>query len=170
VTLADWRALLAAMTAGEAGGPDAEVPLLTIASARIRTVHRQMVKAGSAIHDDTPAEALHDLRKKGKELRYLLEFFAPLYPAAVIKPLVSSLKALQDTLGRFQDREVQAELVASLAPDVHRMDDATSALMAMGLLVEGLHEQQRAARDEFATRFAAFAAPEQRAIVKETFA
>ena len=31
---------------------------------------------GRAIDDDSPHEALHDLRKKGKELRYLLEFFA----------------------------------------------------------------------------------------------
>ena len=63
---------------------------------------------GAAIDDASPPEALHDLRKKGKELRYLLEFFAGLYPAEVVKPMVKTLKALQDTLGRFQDREVQA--------------------------------------------------------------
>ena len=61
---------------------------------------------GRRIGDDSPAEALHDLRKKGKELRYLLEFFASLYAADVVKPMVSTLKGLQDVLGRFQDREV----------------------------------------------------------------
>ena len=55
-----------------------------------------MVKMGTAIDDDTPAEDLHELRKVGKELRYLLEFFASLYPAEVVKPLVKSLKGLQD--------------------------------------------------------------------------
>ena len=39
-----------------------------------------MVKMGTAIDDDSPAEDLHELRKVGKELRYLLEFFASLYP------------------------------------------------------------------------------------------
>ena len=36
----------------------------------------------------SPPEALHDLRKSGKELRYLLEFFAALYPPEVVKPMV----------------------------------------------------------------------------------
>ena len=70
-----------------------------------------MVRDGSAIDDDSPAEDLHDLRKKGKELRYLLEFFAALFPADTVKPMVKTLKALQDTLGRFQDREVQAHVL-----------------------------------------------------------
>ena len=68
-----------------------------------------MVKMGTAIDDDSPAEDLHELRKVGKELRYLLEFFASLYPAEVVKPFVKTLKGLQDQLGRFQDREVQAD-------------------------------------------------------------
>ena len=73
-----------------------------------RAVYRRMVKMGRAIDDDSPAEDLHELRKVGKELRYLLEFFASLYPADIVKPLIKTLKGLQDMLGRFQDREVQA--------------------------------------------------------------
>ncbi len=30
---------------------------------------------GGAIDESSPAEAYHELRKKGKELRYLLELF-----------------------------------------------------------------------------------------------
>ena len=52
------------------------------------SVYKQMVKMGSSIDDDSPAEDLHELRKVGKELRYLLEFFASLYPADVVKPFV----------------------------------------------------------------------------------
>ena len=58
-------------------------------------------RRASAIDDASPAERLHDLRKTGKELRYLLEFFAALFPDEVVKPMVRTLKALQDTLGRF---------------------------------------------------------------------
>ena len=53
----------------------------SLASHRITRVYRKMVRMGSAIDDDSPAEDLHELRKVGKELRYLLEFFASLYPA-----------------------------------------------------------------------------------------
>ena len=42
--------------------------------------------------------------------------------------------------------------------------------MAMGVLVERFMQEEIAARAEFADRFAAFAAKEQRDIVKETFA
>ena len=73
---------------------------------------------GTAIDDDSPAEDLHELRKVGKELRYLLEFFASLYPPEVGKPFVKTLKGLQDQLGRFQDHEVQANKLRELAPDV----------------------------------------------------
>ena len=45
----------------------------------------------------------------GKELRYLLELFGGLWPSGVVKPMVRSLKGLQDVLGTHQDREVQSD-------------------------------------------------------------
>ena len=55
-----------------------------------------MVRDGGRIDDGSPAEDLHELRKRGKELRYLLELFGSPFPKAVVKPLVSTLKDLQD--------------------------------------------------------------------------
>jgi CHAD domain-containing protein len=129
-----------------------------------------MVKMGRAIDDDSPAEALHELRKKGKELRYLLEFFASLYPAAVVKPMVATLKRLQDVLGRFQDREVQANLLRALGDEVAVQVGGAAALMAMGVLVQRLGREQAQARAEFAASFAEFSAKEQRGVVAKTFA
>jgi CHAD domain-containing protein len=140
-----------------------------VAGARIARVYRQMVKAGGAVDDASPAETLHDLRMQGKELRYLLEFFGGLYSPTVVRPMVRTLKSLQDTLGRFQDREVQADLIRSLGDEIRMLDGGAASLMAMGQLVERLGEQQAAARTEFAERFAAFAARDQRALVRETF-
>ena len=123
-----------------------------------------------AIDDDSPAEDYHELRKKGKELRYLLELFgAPLYPAEVVKPMIKTLKVLQDVLGRHQDREVQVATLRSLRDEVASAPGGAPALMAMGVLVERLGEDERAARGEFADTFAEFAAKAQRALVKETF-
>ena len=168
--LAEWAGFVAGLeNAVETDRPDAARPIAEVAGGRISRVYRQMVKAGRAIDDSSPPEALHELRKKSKELRYLLEFFSGLYPGKVVKPMVRTLKALQDTLGRFQDREVQAELIRSLGDEVRALDDGAAALMAMGQLVERLQEQQAAARAEFAVRFAAFASPRQRALVRETF-
>jgi CHAD domain-containing protein len=125
-----------------------------------------MIKDGSKIDDGSPHAALHDLRKVGKELRYLLEFFASLYPTEVVKPFVKALKGLQDQLGRFQDREVQANALRELAP---ALQDSPHTVMAMGVLVERFMQEELAARAEFAERFEAFASAEQRALVKEHF-
>jgi CHAD domain-containing protein len=168
--LHNWTDFLDALVAmPEEGRPDAARPVAEVAGERIATVYRRMVKMGGAIGDDSPHEALHDLRKKGKELRYLLEFFASLYPADVVKPMVSTLKTLQDVLGRFQDREVQADVLRALGDDIAAMEGGAAALMAMGVLVERLGEQQEHARAEFAASFEQFAAKPQRRIVKATF-
>ena len=86
--------------------------------------------------------------------------------------MVTTLKALQDTLGRFQDREVQAPMLRSLGDEVARARrTAPAALMAMGVLVERLEREQarRARRVRRALR--RLRAPSrQRALVRKTFA
>jgi CHAD domain-containing protein len=169
--LAGWKAFLDGLVElPEDDRPDAARPIGSVAGARIRAVYRRMVRMGRAIDDSSPPEALHELRKKGKELRYLLELFgAPLYPSDVVKPMIKTLKSLQDVLGRHQDREVQISMLRSLTSEVSALPGGDAALMAMGLLVERLGEDERAARAEFASRFAEFASKSQRKLVKKTF-
>jgi CHAD domain-containing protein len=169
--LVDWSQFVERFPAAPgADRPLGTRPIVAVAGGRIRAVYRRMLKMGDTIDEASPPESLHDLRKKGKELRYLLELFASLYTPEVIKPAVRRLKALQDTLGRFQDREVQAGLLRSLREEVAALDDGAAALMAMGLLVDRLEREQAGARAEFGERFAAFAAKRQRALFEETFA
>jgi CHAD domain-containing protein len=170
--LSAWRSFLDGLAeCPEDGRPDAALPIGTVAGGRIRKVYAQMVRMGRAIDAASPAEDYHELRKKGKELRYLLELFgAPLYPAEVVKPMIKALKGLQDVLGRHQDREVQVALLRSLAPEVGQADRGEAALLAVGALIGRLADDEQAARSEFAGTFAEFAAKAQRRLVKETFA
>jgi CHAD domain-containing protein len=166
--LADWKRLLDRLEdLPEDERPDAARPIREIAARRVATVSRQMVRSGERIDEQSPPVALHDLRKKGKELRYLLEFFAPLFPEQTVQPMVRTLKALQDSLGRFQDREIQAATLRSFGEQIASQEDGPAALMAMGMLVERLERQQADARAEFAQRFAPFAAERRRS--KEAF-
>jgi CHAD domain-containing protein len=169
--LRDWGQFLAGIeSGGVSGGPDAARPIRDLAGARIATVYRRMVKMGRAIDADSPPDAYHELRKKGKELRYLLELFgAPLYPADVVKPMTKVLKSFQDVLGRHQDREVQATMLRSFSDAVAAQPNGAEGLMAMGRLIERLEEQEAAARDEFAVRFAEFSSGAQRKLVRDTF-
>jgi CHAD domain-containing protein len=170
--LAEWSAFLEELVGRDvAERHDATRPVVEVAGERIARVYRRMVKMGRAIDRVSPAADYHELRKKGKELRYLLELFgAPLYPPDVVKPMIKTLKALQDVLGRHQDREVQVATLHALRDEVATLPGGPGALMAMGVLVERLGEDEQAARLQFADSFRAFAAKPQRRLVKETFA
>jgi CHAD domain-containing protein len=149
--------------------PDAQTPIEAVAGRRIRRLYRRMLQQGNAIGETSPAEALHELRKQGKELRYMLELFGGLYPAEVVKPLIRSLKELQDLLGRHHDRSVQVTMLRSLLDEVAARPDGVGALVAIGALSQRLLDDERAARDAFAERFAGFAVRDQRQAVKEAF-
>lgn len=168
--LDDWKAFLEELvTMPEDDRPDAAAPIAAVAGARIRATYRRMVKAGSAIDDTSPPAELHAIRKRGKELRYLLELFGSLYEPGVVHPMVRALKALQDTLGRHQDAEVQGHMLDELRDAVATHEGGAQALMAMGRLDAHLADEQRAARGAFAADFAAFAAPKRQARVRRTF-
>jgi CHAD domain-containing protein len=168
---AQWSSFLGGLEAAQVQDrPDATRPIGEISGDRISKVYERMVKMGDAIDASSPPEDYHELRKKGKELRYLLELFgAPLYPSEIVKPMVKSLKALQDALGRHQDREVQVATLRSLRDQVSALPGGAAALMAMGVLVARLGEDERAARAEFAQHFAEFASEARRGLVKGTF-
>jgi CHAD domain-containing protein len=169
--LRGWGQFLVGIeSGGVSGGPDAERSIGELAGARIAKVYGRMVKMGQAIDADSPPDAYHEIRKQGKELRYLLELFgAPLYPADVVKPMTKVLKSFQDVLGRHQDREVQATMLRSFSDAVAAQPNGAEGLMAMGRLIERLEEQEAAARAEFAGRFAEFSSRGQRKLVKDTF-
>jgi CHAD domain-containing protein len=150
--------------------PDATRPIGAVVGTRIQKVYRRIVKLGSRIGAQSPPEDYHQLRKQGKELRYLLELFATrTHPDEVVKPMIKALKSLQDVLGRHQDREVQVTTLRSLRDDVAVLSDGPAALMAMGALVLALREDERDARQRFDSRFDAFASKSQRRLVRDAF-
>jgi CHAD domain-containing protein len=168
--LAGWSAFVAELGSrpggdGAAGGRS----LGEVVGRRIRAVYRQMRRAGREIDDRAPADRLHDLRKQGKELRYLLEIFAGLYPAEAVRPTVKALKALQETLGRFQDREVQATMLRALGTELAAAEGGPAALIALGAVLERVEAESVAARAEFGERFAVYASPAMRTLVREAF-
>lgn len=156
--LKDWRAYLDGPA--DAGGEPAPLAARTIgevAGAQLWRTYRQVLKAGRAIGDDSPATDLHALRKRCKKLRYLLEFFASLYPRRHVKPLIKQLKRLLDNLGEFQDLEVQAHELRAFGEDLQgRGGERLPVVLAIGSLIGNLLARQAVARSAFAARFAAF--------------
>jgi CHAD domain-containing protein len=129
-----------------------------LAVERTQVAFAKVAKRGAAITPDSPAESLHDLRKRCKELRYALEFFAPLHEPGGYAKVVGDLKRLQDCLGEFQDTEVQIGEIRALAAAMLAAHEAPAVtLLAMGEVTAGLAARQRGARADFERRFAAFA-------------
>jgi CHAD domain-containing protein len=163
-----WAAALA--TADALAGPDAALHAADASASRIWRTYRRLVKDGRAIGPDSPAEALHELRKDGKKLRYLLECFGPLFPADQVGPVIKELKGLQDVLGTFQDTEVQAQSLRAFGQELLDASSASAdTLIAMGHLVDRITARQHEARSHFAERFERFDAKENRVRIRALF-
>jgi CHAD domain-containing protein len=150
---ARWRAALAELAGRDGDGPRVR----EISAERLAGAYRRVLRRGSRITPESPAEDLHDLRKRCKELRYLLEIFAPVLDPDGVRGAVKELKTLQDVLGTFQDNEAQRDAIYALAADMMARGDADSrTMLAMGEIATRLQESMRASRAEFAATFAAF--------------
>jgi CHAD domain-containing protein len=146
--------------AGPAGGGRTAhpgIPIGNLAAARLKRAYRRLARSGAAITATSPEADLHLVRKRGKELRYLLEFFASLHEPAVHRSAVRELKQLQDCLGAIQDGHVQREMIRALAARMVAEQAAPAAtLLAMGELAAQIDAAASRAREEFGWRFAEF--------------
>jgi len=150
-----WLAFLADDDAWTGCGDLADEPVLRIVLRRIEKANRQLVKNGRKISKKSPAIALHELRKEGKRLRYLVECFAPLFDEKALATILRPLRDVQDVLGEFQDTEVQANALLELAGELASADDH-SALMAIGGVIEQLGVRAADARASFSKTFGRF--------------
>ncbi|MBO0833923.1 MAG: CHAD domain-containing protein [Actinobacteria bacterium] len=153
----NWRASLAQARTTR------RTTVAQLADARIGAAHRKALHNGRRITSASPSESLHKLRKRCKELRYLVEMFGSLHDPAQRSQAVRELKALQDCLGEFQDAEVQRTEIRAIAAEMMRERSAPAeTLLAMGEIAAGLAVRQASARAQFAGRFADFAGPASR--------
>jgi CHAD domain-containing protein len=168
--LRDWATFLEHPEATTAEPPEARTPIRHLADQRIWKAFRRVLKKGSAIGDETPAEALHRLRIDCKKLRYLLEFFRSLYDAERITQLIKALKRLQDNLGDFNDLVVQRDSLRGFCDTMLAERSASAAtLMATGRLIADLEARQEIERRAFHNRFREFSSPANRKQVQRLF-
>jgi len=91
-------------------------PISEVAPAMLDKRHKRVRKAGRHI-GRLDSEALHELRKELKKLRYAVDMLGPLYPGARVGPYLKALKELQDSFGSLNDVAMaQAELTGPEAP------------------------------------------------------
>lgn len=129
--------------------------VLEVGPELVRKRHRKVRKVGDVIQKDSPAGEYHELRKRGKRLRYALEFFSKIYgkPAT---DLTKALKSLQDVLGGHQDAEVAAAHLRELAlPAKKRRGGGISSrtVFVMGGISHRYETLAAELREEFPTAY-----------------
>ncbi|MGE3621727.1 MAG: CHAD domain-containing protein [Acidimicrobiia bacterium] len=163
--LGDWDDWL---TDPDVHAGEGDPPIGEVVARRVARAQRALLEHGRAIDRGSPAEALHDLRKDAKKLRYVLECFGSLLPAKPRKAFVTQLKDLQDNLGAHQDAEVQLGALRDLAVELHERDGADAdVLLAVGRMIGELDRRRQEARDDFHARFAAYDTKRNRALLDE---
>ncbi|MGH3089539.1 MAG: CHAD domain-containing protein [Rubrobacteraceae bacterium] len=118
--------------------------------------YQKFRKVGDVIEDDSPAEEYHELRKRGKRLRYTLEFFSKVYGKSVTER-IKALKSLQDVLGDHQDAVVATAQLRELAlPAKRRRGGSVSpqAVFVMGGISRRYQTLAAELRKEFPDAYA----------------
>jgi CHAD domain-containing protein len=104
--------LLRAQTTLESSCND--LPIRAFAEERVRLAQRALQKRSrrAARSESVVEEELHDVRKAGKKLRYLLEFFQPVIKGEYGRK-IKELASVQDKLGQFNDIAASEALIRS---------------------------------------------------------
>ncbi len=169
--LNEWEEFLYKPVPKKPGAANATMPTVELARKRIYKRYRRVLRDGDYILTHTQDELLHALRIECKKLRYLMEFFASLFPRKKMGRLIKQLKKLQDNLGDFNDLSVQQEYLMRMAEELP-IDDPRSrkALVATGYLVENLGYRQKEVKANFADTFTEFASPANQKSFRQLFA
>lgn len=122
------------------------VPITSAAPKLLSRRYNKFRKAAKRIAEDASPEDYHELRKKGKSLRYALEFHREVY-GSPLKSLVRPLKSLQDDLGRHQDAVVAADQLEGLG-SAGEQNRSNAAVFAMGAYAERYRREAAELRAE----------------------
>lgn len=80
---------------------------MDLANLKIAQRFQKVIKVSHGLTTESKDCKIHALRIECKKLRYLLDYFSPLYGSAQHKANIKQLKHLQDSLGMFNDTSVQ---------------------------------------------------------------
>jgi CHAD domain-containing protein len=168
--LAHWEVFLNEPVTETPGTVKGTIPIIELARQRIYTRYRRVIKDGNNILENPQDELMHALRIDCKKLRYLIEFFASLFPEDKIRQLIEQLKRLQDNLGDFNDLSVQQEYLLNIADQLPITDQGgRRTLLAIGSLIKSLVYQQQRVKDAFAETFTTFASASNQKLYNQLF-
>jgi CHAD domain-containing protein len=166
----DWELFLVSDEDCDIMPKNAEKPVITLAREFIWKRYTKIIKDGEKIDNDSPDRKLHNMRIQSKKLRYLMEFFASLFPSDEIALLTKQLKLLQDNLGEFNDLSMQQGTLKEYLDTIDLESDQSMPIAAaIGGLIMNLNTRQHHVRAEFSDQFRHFGQKKNRLLFKQLF-
>jgi len=168
--IASWQEFLTQPEAAQSGpAKNSNKPVFELAQKFIWRKYNRVMTLGETITDDSPDPELHSLRIECKKLRYLLEFFASLFPANEVASLIKQLKKMQDNLGAYNDLYVEQESLKEFLSSDIRSEKHQNTTAAIGGLIAVLYQRQLRLRQAFAQSFSQFRAPKNAVLFNKLF-
>jgi len=167
----DWEVFLNKPAAENREALYASRPIIDLAQEKIYKRYRSIIRDGRIALQDPQEKQLHVLRIECKKLRYLIEFFADLFPRKKITMVLKQLRKLQDNLGNFNDFCIQEQYLLEVSEELP-VNEAQSrkTLLAIGCLVGALDNEKQSAQASFSETFTEFSNPENRKLFSNLFA
>ena len=100
-------------------------------------------KRANKVDSRSPSEEIHDLRKRGKQMRYLFEFSTPVFGKPTRK-LAKTFEALQENLGSFQDACIGIDRI-----NAYGESHPEKKILALRLVRASFYQQHDEARENF---------------------
>jgi CHAD domain-containing protein len=139
-----------------------------LAARRIQKCYKDLLSDGRKLDKASPDEAFHDLRLDMKRLRYLLEYFAPIFPTRDYALIFKQARTLQSVLGDFHDITVQKSVLMHYADELQeRGSTAPGTFVCLGFLLQEMGGNHHSLRDQFHDVFCLISAEENVHFVNE---
>ena len=134
-------------------------PVLETARTAIWRAWERTGKQGRRAANSGSDEALHELRKSAKKLRYLLEAFHTLFPAKEAERATRQLRQLQNVLGDIVDFQVQQQYLGQWQENFQGREHR-GVTAAMDLLGRVYADREHAKKKKFQRHYDVFVSPE----------
>lgn len=125
-------------------------PAKAYAARAIGRLHSKLVAHRDSVGEEGSHEAVHELRKIAKKLRYAVEFFAMLFDKGKLRKAriryLAAVEELQDALGAYNDRALMPRLLGTLGIDAPAIQDTGDDAVSLAQAKHALRQIEEAER------------------------
>ena len=144
-----------------ARGPDAGVGVYDYAVKRIAEHYNDAMAVALSISPESTYKDIHKLRIECKKLRYIINFFQPLFSLSEVNEILLSLEGVQDVLGRYNDLSVQIEYLSSFTSRYKLpSEDIAAVELSTAFVIESLKNLLAECREEADSQITMFTGEE----------